>query len=288
MTNPKAVAGLADKLIAQGHAEAADKPLIEKFIAREPEQAKRLADVAFKDPRSARYMGVSRDYADAPRFSDRFGSGQTMRTESNQAKHLAVWLSPEGTSASSVESYLKANAIVKSLVDIRPVSGDFSAAERDRLMDIAGDVAFGQSMSSEAVSWKQTRAGSTPEAGFARDLATLQETAMVMTPDNVFSGRAADELQITRGNMGSADGQRLLTTMKLAADLMYDGQLASSTDYASDFAKYGPWKQVVGTMPQHSGLYISLDAVDRVQEQRASNASTGPAASGPSFWQRSA
>ena len=34
MTNPKAVAGLADKLIAQGHAEAADKPLIEAFHYR--------------------------------------------------------------------------------------------------------------------------------------------------------------------------------------------------------------------------------------------------------------
>ncbi|MEO0394232.1 MAG: hypothetical protein AAF213_13495, partial [Pseudomonadota bacterium] len=227
---------------------------------------------------------VIRDYADTPRFTDRFGSGQTARTELKQAEHLAVWFTPEGKSSSHVASYLKAHAVVKSLVDIPVVSADFSADERDRLMDIAGDMAFSQSMSSEAVSWQQARSGLYRDDDFAKDLATLQEAAMAMTPDNVMSGRAADELTMVSTRMTSADGGRLLTTMKLAADTTYDGQ-TSGADYARDFAKYGPWKQVLGNTPSQAGIYLSLDAVDQVHAKRAAAATTAPAAAGPSFWQ---
>jgi hypothetical protein len=284
MTSPKNIAGLADKLIEQGHAEPADKPLIDKFAAREPEQAKRMADVAFRDPRSARFMGVLKEFGDAPRLSDRHNSGQTMRTETNQAKHLAAWFTPDGMRESTVESYLKAHAIVKSVVDIPQMSADFSAKERTRWMDIAGDMAFGQSMSGDALNWRQTRASDTPEARFARDLATLQQAAMVMTPANVLSGLAADELVMTRSSMASVHGQRLLTTMKMTADLAYDGQISSS-DYARDHGKYGPWKSVLGVSNQHPGIYLSLDAADRVQTKRAAQVAPGATASGPSFWQ---
>ena len=96
-------------------------------------------------------------------------------------------------------------------------------------MDIAGDMAFGQSMSSEAVSWQQARSGLYRDDDFAKDLATLQEAAMAMTPDNVMSGRAADELPMVSTRMTSADGGRLLTTMKLAADTTYDGPWTKCT-----------------------------------------------------------
>ena len=284
MAHPNATAKLAETLIAQGAATEADKPLIEKFVAHEPKQAARLAEVAFKDPRSARYMGVVREYGDAPRIGDRYGSGQTLRSELAQSEALARWFSPEGTGSSGVASYMKANAIVMALVDIPPDSTEFTGDQRKRLMDIAGTVAFGSSMSSEAVAWEQARKSTGKDAAFARDLATLQEAATAMTPANVFGGTAVGELTMAAKGLETKDGQYLLGNMQQTALLVQDGQGAAAS-YEQDHAKHGPWKAVLGTRPQNIADYTCVDMADQVIARRATGAGTGPAATGPKFQQ---
>ena len=280
MTHPNATANLADTLIAQGAATEADKPVIAKFVAAEPKQAARLADVAFKDARSARWMGIVKDYGDEPRISDRHGSGQTMRSELLQSESLARWFTPEGTNPSGVASYLKANAMVKGLVDIAPTSTKFSGEERTRLMDIAGKVVFGNSMPSEAVAWEQTRKSNGKDAAFARDLATLQEAATAMTPANMLAGTAAGELSVAAQGLETKAGQYLLSDMQQTAALTFDGQ-GDAAGYEQAHAKHGPWKAVLGTRPQNAADYICLDAADQVVARRATG--TGPAATGPAF-----
>ncbi|MEM6903311.1 MAG: hypothetical protein AAF556_08755 [Pseudomonadota bacterium] len=271
MTAPTLGQRLATKLITQGHATEADQPLIERFAEAEPQQAKRLADVASEPSRLPKYFQVLERYADEPRFSDRHGSGQTMRSELNQANALATWFTPVGAGSANAEHYLQAHAVVKSLVDLPLMSSGFSRDERDRLMDIAGDMAFAGSEEDVAVSWRATRQSKGDRAAFARDLATLQEAAMVMTPKNVATGEAANGLAMVAPMMKSTGGQRLAGTMKLTADLAYDGQVAIG-DYDSDHAMHGPWKQVLGRTPEHVGTHFSLDTRDRMFAQRAATA----------------
>ena len=282
MTHPNATLKLADTLIDQGAATNADRPLIEKFVAIEPQQAARLADVAFKDPRSSRWMGLVTAYGDAPRLGDRHGSGQTLRSELLQAESLARWFTPEGTSPGGVANYLKANALVKALVDIPPASGQFTGEQRTRLMDIAGNVAFGASMSSEAITWEQGRKSTGKDAAFAQDLAILQDAATAMTPTHVFGGTAVGELAIAAKGLKTKDAQYLLADMQQTARLLHDGQGTAAT-YEQDHAKHGPWKAVLGNRAQNMADYMCLDMADQVVARRAAGTGTGPAATGPTF-----